>query len=79
MAFMVICVFTFLCLRNAYYTTPYGDEEYVKECRANVGKYVRICDKEYKVIQYYPQDDTYLLDCKDKIKSHFVNNSFYSK
>ena len=50
---------------------------YVKECRDNIGKYVVICGQEYKVVDYLPYDDTYLLDNREKIKADFIGDSYF--
>ena len=54
------------------FTTINGSDEYttnyVRDCRMNIGKYVVICGKEYKIVDYYSTDDTYLLDNREKIK-----------
>lgn len=77
--FIIICIGVFLCLK---YSKPYNTPErtqHIKECTSNVGKYVRIGKTEYRVLEYYPHDDTYLLDSRDKIKSHLINDCFYSR
>ena len=65
------------------FTTINGSDDYhsiyVKDCRMNIGKYVVICGKEYKIIDYYTTDDTYLLDNREKIKADFINGYIFVK
>lgn len=74
-----IGVIIVVILSFKYYGSDNTQSIYVKECRSNIGKYVVICGKEYKVIEYSTCDNTYILDNKEKIKADFIEGYFFEK
>ena len=72
LVFIIYLFFRGLVANDASYQIYIGDCD-------NIGKYIHLCGKEYKIINYYIDEDVYLLDNNEKIKASLVKDCIFVK